>query len=78
MQSNYANPQASQGKPDFRGIGHSLLKALAYPVEILSSLQHAAAQAREAQRLVSMTDAELAQIGLKREDIVTHLFGRRA
>ena len=51
--------------------GRALVAAMDRHVEARS-------HARELQRLAMMSDAELRMIGLRREDIVFHVFGARA
>lgn len=44
----------------------------------LISLTAAARMSHEIERLMSMSDSELSRLGLRREEIVRHVFGMRA
>jgi hypothetical protein len=49
---------------------------LAATLGVLASASVAMACAREAERLMQLSEAELAANGLKREDVVRHAFAR--
>ena len=57
-------------------LAHRFTDALRAIAEYAYSTSEAAACAREAARLNSMSDDELAAIGLVRDDIVRHAFSR--
>ncbi|SDY17856.1 DUF1127 domain-containing protein [Citreimonas salinaria] len=51
----------------FHGLGNRILS-------FLTAIAESNSRMREAERLNAMSDAELARIGLKREDIARHVF----
>lgn len=61
----------SAARAPFASLGQKLLGIL----EILSNGSRLAGAAKEAERLFSLSDAELARRGLKRDEIVQHVFG---
>jgi hypothetical protein len=54
----------------------ALRAAFDHVVEFFATFGDVVAFAREAERLTTLTDAELAKLGLKRDQIVDHLYRR--
>jgi hypothetical protein len=69
-QSTVATPAAAAR------LGQALRRRLFAVLDVIASASAAMACAREAERLMQLTDAELAARGLRREEVVRHAFAR--
>ena len=58
----------------FHGLRHQLSNALAATGRFIVAISENQSRARRVEALSKKSDAELARMGLKREDIVRHVF----
>jgi hypothetical protein len=67
-------PQRPAGRAALARIGAGIGAGFAAVIQFLSDLSSARACGAEAQRLMALSDAQLAKRGLKRDEIVTYAF----